>query len=87
MKFVVLMVWREPKNHFDDSYFRVMNIDSINWNNLSEWTYPNLESSRRIVSHLDEISIRTYHQLPGLSDDESNHSDTPCEQDIGKDTF
>lgn len=86
LKFGIPMVWREPKNHYDDCYFCVVNINGINRNNRSKWTYPNLESARRPVSHSDEIPIPTYHQLPELSDDESDHSDTPCEPDKGEDS-
>jgi len=33
LKFGVPMVWREPKNHFDDCYFCIVNIIGINRNN------------------------------------------------------
>lgn len=69
------MVWREPKNHFDDCYFCLVNINGINRNNHSKWTYPDLDSARRPVSHSDEMPIPTFHQLPELCEDENFPSD------------
>lgn len=76
LKFGVPMVWREPKNHFDDCYFCLVNITGINRNNRSKWTYPDLASARRPVPHSEEVPIPTFHQLPELCEDEyfpSNH--------------
>nr|CAI5868801.1 unnamed protein product [Callosobruchus analis] len=57
LKFGVPMVWREPKNHVDDCYFCLANINGINRNNRHQWTYPNLDSAIRPIPHSDEIPI------------------------------
>ncbi|KAL4107754.1 hypothetical protein QTP88_018046 [Uroleucon formosanum] len=68
-KFGIPMVWREPINHFDNCYFCIVNITSINRNNRSKWKYPDLASARWPVLHSDEIPIPTFHQLPEIPED------------------
>nr|CAI5861869.1 unnamed protein product [Callosobruchus analis] len=75
LKFGVPMVWREPKNHVDDCYFCLANINGINRNNRHQWTYPNLDSAIRPIPHSDEIPIPTFHELPDISDNEHCPSD------------
>ncbi|KAI6661422.1 hypothetical protein LOD99_13294 [Oopsacas minuta] len=43
------MVWRVPKNHYDDCCFCIVSIKGINCKLKSNWTYPDLESARRPV--------------------------------------
>lgn len=87
LKFGIPMVWREQKNHFDDCYFCMVNVNGINRNNRGKWTYPDLESARRPIPHSDELSIPVFHELPELSEDEFTLSDTPCEvYDEGNDS-
>ena len=49
--FSVPMVWREPKNHFNDSYFCMTNIVGFTKKNKSKITYPNCESARKPLPH------------------------------------
>jgi len=79
LKFGVPMVWREPKNHFDDCYFCLVNITGINRKNRNKWTYPDLVSARRPIPHSEEVPILTFHQLPELSEDEYCLSDQNCD--------
>jgi hypothetical protein len=51
------MVWREQNNHFDDCYFCIVNIISINRNNRDKWSYPELPSARRSVPHSDLVPV------------------------------
>ena len=51
MPFSVRMVWREPKNHFNDCYFCMTNIVGFTKKNKSKITYPNCESARKPVPH------------------------------------
>lgn len=48
-KYQTPMIWREPYNHQDDCYFCVVDINGINKNNRSKWSYPNLLSVTRPV--------------------------------------
>ena len=48
------MVGREPKNHQDDCYFCVVNIQEINRNNRKKWTYNNLELARMPIPHSEK---------------------------------
>lgn len=73
--FGVPMVWREPKNILM-TYFCLVSITGINKKNHNKWTYPDLPSARRPISHSDEVPISTFHQLPMVSDDEVHRSDT-----------
>ena len=75
LKFGVPMVWREPKNHFDDCYFCIVNITGINRNNHDKWSYPDLPSARRPVPHSELLPVPPFRELPQLSDDESYMSD------------
>lgn len=72
LKFGIPMVWREPKNHYDDCYFCVVNIKGINGKNHKKWKYPDLDSARRPVPHGDDIPIPTFSQiLDSLLEDET----------------
>ena len=51
MPFLVPMVWRKPKNHFNDCYFCMTNIDGFTKKKKSKITYPNCESARKPVPH------------------------------------
>jgi hypothetical protein len=75
LKFGVSMVWREPKNHFNDCYFRIVNIIGIIQNNRDKWSYPDLPSARRRVPHSDLVPVPPFCELPQLSEDESCMSD------------
>ena len=45
MRFGVLMVWCEHKNHHDDCYFCM--VDMSGWNQQKkDWYYPDIESAR-----------------------------------------
>ena len=76
LKFGVPMIWREPKSHFDDCYFCIVNIIGINRNNRDKWSYPDLPSARRPVPHSELVPVPPFRELPQLSEDESCMSDT-----------
>ena len=67
LKFGVPMVWREPKNHYDDCYFCLVNIKGIKRNNKIICTYPDLESAIRPVPHSEDVTISTYNNIPELT--------------------
>lgn len=69
------MAWREPKNHVDDCYFCLVRITGIYKKIHSKWTYPDLPSARRHISHSDEVPIPTFHVLHILSNDVEHYSD------------
>lgn len=75
LKFDVPMFWGEPKNHFADCYFCLVNTSGINRNNRNKWTCPDLVSARRPVPHSEEVPMPTFHQLPELCEDECCPSD------------
>jgi hypothetical protein len=55
--FSVPMVWREPQNHGDDSYFCTCNIQGYNLKNKKEIVYPNLPSAMRPLPHGPDIPM------------------------------
>ena len=57
--FAVSMVWREPRNHTDDSYFCLTNITGFNASSRKKIKYPNLRSAMRPVPHSDDLPVPT----------------------------
>ncbi|CAH1100360.1 unnamed protein product [Psylliodes chrysocephalus] len=49
LNFGILMIWMEPKNHFDDFYFCV--VDAKGFNQNQTWRYPELQSTKCPVIH------------------------------------
>ena len=47
MPFSISMTWREPKDHFQDSYFYLVNVKGFGWRHRKKITYrcPNLDSA------------------------------------------
>ena len=60
LKFALPMVWREPKNHFNDCYFCLSDMTGINKNTKKAWKYPNLESAIRPVVHSEELPVPVF---------------------------
>jgi hypothetical protein len=72
------VVWRAPKEHFDDCSFCIVNIIGINRNNRNKWSHPDLSSARRPVPHSDLVPVPPFRELQQLSEDE------PCKSDIAQ---
>ena len=51
MPFAVPMIWREPKDHFQDCYFCLVNVKGFRSKHRSKITYPNIDSALRPVPH------------------------------------
>ena len=66
LRFGIPMVWREPKNYFDDCYFYAVNTKGINRKNRNLLVYPNLESAIRPITHYNEIPVPVFEGLPEL---------------------
>lgn len=56
------------------TYFCRINIKGINGRNRSKWTYPDLDSAKRPVAHLDQVLIPSLVHLEELTEDESSSS-------------
>lgn len=81
LKFGVPMLWREPKNHYNDCYFCMVNINGFNRFKKTKWEYPNLESAKRPLPHSDDIPILVPYEdeMEAVGSSESEY-----EVDIGK---
>jgi hypothetical protein len=55
LKLSVPMVWREPKNHYDDCYFCLINLHGAH---RKKKTYPDLESAKRPVLVVEATSSK-----------------------------
>ena len=55
MQFVIPIVWREQKNHYDYCCFCLIDITRISSKNKHTIVYPDLESARRPIPH--DISL------------------------------
>ena len=60
------MIWREPKNHFDDCYFYAVNTKRINRENRNSLVYPNLEPAIRPIPYCNEIPVPVFKGSPTL---------------------
>ena len=65
------MVWREPKNHHEDCYFCMVDMNGWNQRKKKVWYYPEIESARRPVSHCTEFPVPVFTFLPNLTADET----------------
>ena len=60
------MVWRKPKNHFNDCYFCAVKTKEIKRKNRNSLVYPNLESAIRPIPHCNEIPVPVFKGFPEL---------------------
>ena len=51
------MIWREPKDHYNDCYFCVVNTAGFSSKNKHQIVYPNLDSAMRPVPHDSTLLI------------------------------
>ena len=64
MRFGVPIVWREPKNHYEDWYFCMVDMTGWNQGKKKGWYYPDIESARRPVPNCtDRSSSSCFHVL------------------------
>ena len=55
MPFSVPMIWREPKDHYQDCYFCLTKTKGFSFKQRDKITYPNLDSARTPVPHDDSM--------------------------------
>ena len=70
MRFVVPMVWREPKIHNDDCYFCMVDMSGWNQQKKKDRYYPNIEPAKRPIPHCAEVAVPVFTSLPDLTADE-----------------
>ena len=66
LKFGVPMVWREPKNHFNECYFCLMDLKGFNRPPKKNLKLPQFESGCQPVSHCEEVPVSEFNDLPDL---------------------
>ena len=88
LKFGVLMVWREPKNHVNDCYFCLVNVKGFNKKNKQHLQYPNIHSTMRPIPHSDKVPVPIFTKLPDIDEDQlrsftsSTNSDDDNEEQV-----
>ena len=90
LKFAIPMVWREPKDHYSDSYFCAVKTTGINRKNKKTLDYPNSASAIRPVPHSLEFPIPVFEGLPELnllSDVENDARSSDSTPSLDKDSF
>ena len=55
MPFSVPMIWRKPKDHYQDCYFCLTKTKGFSFKQRDKITYPNLNSARTPVPHGDSM--------------------------------
>ena len=84
MPFAVPMIWREPKDHFQDCYFCLVNVKGFSSKHRSKITYPNMDSPLRPVPHDPSMPapVPLEDALASLSDEavfDDGHSSGPSD--------
>lgn len=59
LPFAIPMVWREPKNHVDDCYFCLTNVNGFSSKNKKHIEYPNVPSAIRPIPHAQDLPVPT----------------------------
>ena len=62
-----MMVWREPKNHFDDCYFCLVDLNGFNCHKKSIWNYPDSECVWQLGPHCEEVPVPKFSDLPDIT--------------------
>ena len=75
--FDIPMIWREPKNHFDDCYFCAVNTKRINKKNRNSLIFSNLQFAIRPIPNCNEIPVPVFKgllelELPGSEEDQAS---------------
>ena len=84
MPFAVPMIWREPKDYFQDCYFCLVNVKGFSSKHRSKITYPNIDSALRPVPHDPSMPapVPPEDALASLSDEavfDDGHSSGPSD--------
>ena len=66
-RFGVPMIWREPKNHFDNCYFCKIDLKGFNRHKKKSWKYPNLVSAWRPIPHCETVPVSQSSHLPDMT--------------------
>ena len=75
LRFGVLMVWREPKEHLTDCYFCLVNTKGIGKKNRQNFCYPSIPSAIRPVLHSDEFPPPVVNGFLSSSENEETGSE------------
>ena len=92
LKFHVPMIWREPRDHYDNCYFCKVSLIGINRNNRSNLIYPNLESALRPICNpylmpSSQVAVEFLEIETILSDDkdiEPYNETSPCKKSLNQ---
>ena len=84
MPFAVPMIWRGPKDHFQDCYFCLVNVKGFSSKHRIKITYPNIDSALRPVPHDPSMPapVPPEDALASLSDEavfDDGHSSGPSD--------
>src|SRR6218665_3543269 len=80
------MVWREPTNHLDNCYFKVVDVAGFNQKPKQHLQYPDIPSARRPIAHCEEIPVPVFTELPE-TEVEALCSPTSTDEDDETDLF
>jgi len=88
MSFGVPMIWREPRNHYDDCYFCMVKVKGINTKNKKSITYPDVDSAMKPVHHSADIPIpnHKHNEVEDLSSSDCSDNVILSESNESEDT-
>ena len=74
LKFGILMVWREPRNHIGDYYFCIVigRGHGFNSKTRSKIHYPNLDSAIRLIPHSNQLRFSVFTNFHDDSDEDED---------------
>uniref|UniRef100_A0AAV2L360 Uncharacterized protein n=1 Tax=Knipowitschia caucasica TaxID=637954 RepID=A0AAV2L360_KNICA len=77
LKFGILMVWREPRDHASDCYFCAINTTGINRKTRHSLQYPDLPSVPAFTELPDSDGVATSADEGGYAEEEYKEQDGP----------
>lgn len=86
MPFAICMVWREPKNHVNDCYIYMTNVEGYNAKSKKNILYPTIPSAIRPLAHDKALSVPTPPSnleeiIIDSSSDHENDTESDCPND------
>ena len=82
LEFEIPVIWREPANHFDDSYFCKKKLVRYNKKNRKDILYPSVPSATRPIPHSDKNPVPAFKELLDIPISVSSLAPEPVPEEL-----